>query len=354
VSDGPLARFDEANRLWFGVGASGRALAQYEVAAHGAPDDAVIAFQLARARWALGRQHEVAPALAAAETNADALSPTGRSVLAQARPRLASPPAEVSGIDSASLDAEVLEQRELPAGRWLDVARAARERDMYGLAAHATARASSFIDPELEREEHELRQEGRAAVSLLEAMRAEPRPIVPDIFERRAGADRPVPTRAPSAAPRPVCGPVAPTLDIEIAPAVSTVNDDDEVLTVVLSNRTGELLAVNARLLVNNPGSPPGYGELSLSVDGPPGYVNNTAFNVRTGPPPPGDFVVLERGASVEQSYRLRDYESLDVPGTYRIWVTYRNDIAESVGGLPAFVGAVSSEAAAIERRPPI
>jgi hypothetical protein len=340
VSDGALARFDEANRLWFGVGASGRALAQYEVAAHAAPNDPVIAFQLARARWALGRQEEVAPALAAAEAHAEALSSTGRSVLVQARPRLASPPSEVPGIDSGSLDAEVLEQRGLPADRWLDVAQAARERELYGLAAHATARVSSFIDPELEREEHELRQAGRAAVSLLEAMRAEPRPIVPDIFERRADADRPVPTRAPSAAPRPVCGPVAPTLDIEIAPAVSTVND--------------ELLAVNARLLVNNPGSPPGYGELSLSVDGPPGYVNNTAFNVRTGPPPPGDFVVLERGASVEQSYRLRDYESLDVPGTYRIWVTYRNDIAESVGGLPAFVGAVSSEAAAIERRPPI
>jgi hypothetical protein len=352
VSDGALARFDEANRLWFGVGASGRALAQYEVAAHAAPNDPVIAFQLARARWALGRQEEVAPALAAAEAHAEALSSTGRSVLVQARPRLASPPSEVPGIDSGSLDAEVLEQRGLPADRWLDVAQAARERELYGLAAHATARVSSFIDPELEREEHELRQAGRAAVSLLEAMRAEPRPTVPDIFERRADEDRPVEPREPAAARRPARGPVAPALEIEIAPAVSTV-DDDIVLTVALSNRTGELLAVNARLLLNNPGSPPGYGELSLSVDGPPGYANNTAFNVRAGPPSPGDFVVLEREASVERSYRLRDYESLDAPGSYRIWVTYRNDTADAVGGLPAFVGSVSSEAVSIERRAP-
>lgn len=352
MSEGALARFDEANRLWFGVGASGRALAQYEVAAHAAPNDPVIAFQLARARWALGRQDEVAPALAAAETHADALSPRGRTLLVQTRLRLASPPREVPGMDSASLDAEVLEERGLPPDRWLDVAQAAREREMYGLAAHATARVSSFIDPELEREEHELRQEGRAAVSLLEAMRAEPRPAVPDIFERHADADRPVATRERAAARRPVRGPVAPALEIEIAPAVSTV-DDDIVLRVVLSNRSGELLGVNARLLLNNPGAPPGYGELSLSVDGPPGYVNNTAFNVRAGPPTPGDFAVLEAGASVERTYPLRDYESLDVPGTYRIWVTYRNDTAESVGGLPAFVGSVSSDAVSIERLPP-
>src|SRR5712691_2094195 len=179
VSVDAAALFDEANRLWFGEGATARALARYDAAARAAPDDPVIAFQLARALWALGRTDEAASALAVAETNADRLTSLGRTLLGRARAQLAAPPRDTLPVDAASLDVDVLERLDLPAERWLDVAFAARQREMYGLAAHAFARGSSFHVTELDEEEHAMRKEASSALNMLEVMRAEPRPTRP-------------------------------------------------------------------------------------------------------------------------------------------------------------------------------
>jgi hypothetical protein len=202
-------------------------------------------------------------------------------------------------------------------------------------------------------------KEASSALNLLEVMRAEPRPAPPPL-EATVGA--PIPMAFPSPAPeveaasgaprRPSRLDGVPEFEIRVEPAVSGV-EDDVVLDVALRNAEALPLAVNGRLLLNNPGAPSGYGELALSVEGPPGYGTATVFTVRSGPAAPEDFVVLGPGEEIRRSYALSDYESLHLPGRYRIWVTYRNEVAATVGGLHAWVGAVASNAVSIERRAP-
>jgi Tetratricopeptide repeat len=355
MSGAALAVFDEANRLWFGEGASARALALYEQAAQAAPDDPVVAFQLARACWGLGHQNRAAAALAVAMEQADALSSLGRSILIRTRPRLAAPPPELPGLPSESLDVDVLEPLDLAPERWLDVAGAAELREMYGLAAHAVARGSTFVSLELEEDEHRLRNEASAAIDMLSAMFRSPRapgparpgsPPPPPVAA--AGPPPGRPARTATADPRSLR---APVVEIDVVPRTSTV-DDPLVLAVRLVNPTNAPLAVNGRLLLNRPNSPQGYGEIGLSVDGPPGYANGMRFTIRTGAAGADDLVTLRPGGELERSYELTDYETLDAPGAYRIWVTYRNDVDGVVDGLRPFVGATSSQPVAIERRP--
>ncbi len=344
------ALFDEANRLWFADGAAAEALARYEAAARAAPDDPVIQFQLARALWALERREEAAAALAAADAHADLLSPLGREVFARRRPRILASPPTPPPVDASSLDIDSLERLDLPPERWLEIAFSARDREMYGLAAHAFARGSIIQLTELEEEEHEMRKQAGAALDMLEAMRAEPRDRRPRLESARTST----PSTAAAPRPRPASRPhaAAPALEVDVGPSLSGVGDD-AVLAVTLRNPTAEPLAVNGRLLLNNPDVPPGYGELALSVEGPPGYANATAFSVRSGAAAPTDFVVLEPGETITRRYRLADYESLHVPGTYRIWATYSNAAPETLAGHRAFVGSVSSQPVSIERWAP-
>lgn len=342
--------FDEANRLWYRDGASSQALDAYRAAARERPDDPVIAFQLGRALWALGRPDEAARALATAEAHSDRLSEFGRSVLELNQKRLSEAPPSSDAADPARLDTDALEPLGLAPDQWRDIARAAEQRGMYGLAAHALARGSTFVSLELERDEHDMRSRASSEVQVLEAMRLEPRPGGGlDVLSGSAAPESPGPPQAARPSPRQWSPIAAPTVEIEVAPSVSGVSDA-VVLAVTLANRTGEPIAVNKRLLLNHPSRPPGYGELTLAVEGPPGYENQVMFQIRTGPAQPGDFAVLAPEESVHQTYPLQNYEALHAPGTYRIWVTYRNDVAETVGGRAAFLGAVSSPAVSIER----
>ena len=160
--------FAEANRLWFEEGASGRALALYERAAEAAPDDPVVHFQLARALWALGQLERAAAELAVAEANADRLSPLGRTLLERARAKLAMPPPDAP-VPTDQLDVDVLERLGLPPERWLDIAFAARRRDMFGLAAHAFARGMTVQMLE-DDDEHEMREAAHLARDALAVM----------------------------------------------------------------------------------------------------------------------------------------------------------------------------------------
>jgi hypothetical protein len=143
---------------------------------------------------------------------------------------------------------------------------------------------------------------------------------------------------------------LAPSITIAVTPPVSGVTDQLE-LAVTLGNPGKRPLAVNGRLLVNSPDAPHGYGELSISVQGPVGYVNATRFSVRAGLPEESSFVLLAPDAEIRASYRLHSYESLHLAGVYRLWVTYHNEVPGSAHGQPAFLGAVSSTAVEIERR---
>jgi hypothetical protein len=141
------------------------------------------------------------------------------------------------------------------------------------------------------------------------------------------------------------------SLEVNVRPASGVLNDRP-ILGVALANNSGSSLAVNRRLLLNAPGSPPEFGEIQVSLDGPPGYQNNVMYHVRAGLPRPEDFGVLHPGGRVEKSYDLMRYESLHLAGTYRLVVTYRNVVSANVDGLPAFTGTVQSPEVAFERQP--
>ena len=346
--------FAEANRLWFEEGASGRALALYERAAEAAPDDPVVHFQLARALWALGQLERAAAELAVAEANADRLSPLGRTLLERARAKLAMPPPDAP-VPTDQLDVDVLERLGLPPEHWLDIAFAARRRDMFGLAAHAFARGMTVQMLE-DDDEHEMREAAHLARDALAVMSGEAasaplRAVTsPEPAPEPASPASPAP---PAVAPSPRASPVdlrAPALVIAVQPRASRIGND-VVLDVALRNPHSAPIAVNGRLLLNRADAPPGYGELALTVEGPPGYENNVAFTVRSGRPSKEHFVVLEPGAELRQTYSLHAYESLHLPGRYRLWATYRNETRETVDGMAAFVGAVSSDEVELERR---
>ena len=107
---------------------------------------------------------------------------------------------------------------------------------------------------------------------------------------------------------------------------------------------------VNKRLLLNHASSPSEHGELYLSVKGPAGYGNLVRYHIRAGYPEPKHFGLLAPGESVSQKYPLLDYESFHVPGTYVVWVTYRNTVKTSVKGISVFVGSIASQTVSIRR----
>jgi len=366
-----LRLFAEANELWFQQGFTIQALARYQAAGKSDPTDPVVHYQLARALWAFSRFEEARAALVHAQAHSERLSPRGKELLTQEIDRLSHPLPfrSPSPVTEAELDVEHLQQKELSPSQWLDIAYAAREREMFGLAAYAFGHSSgSFRVHDLEEEEREMRGLAASALNRLYVMRTEAdRKRVQAISSRfeqaqveKAQADTSAPSgqRTASLMPGPSRQVVRPqtqlapsplAVEIEISPARSSI-ETSVSLSVALINRSNRPLAVNQRLLLNQPSVPPEYGEIYLSVEGPPGYENLVAYHVRAGPPGPEHFDVLAPGESVSKSYALSKYESLHLPGSYTLWVTYRNTVRASVKGLPLFVGSIASEAVLFER----
>jgi hypothetical protein len=376
--------FEEANDLWYFQGLTRRALALYRQASGADPADPVVLYQLARALRAFSRFDEARAALVRAGEHAGRLSPLGRELLAEELRRL-SPPVPfrfTPPVDDENLDAERLARRELSSAEWLSLSNAAGERGMHGLAAYAIRNSGGGV-LELIEDEREAERDAHASVNELELMRAEGSSNNPALPAPARGDDeRPsslVPTTKQTPAPATPSAPPAPRTDA-LAPSAGTPTTDDSslvprtgltslhplavdirldpaggrgggpALTVSLVNRGERPAAVNRRLLLNHPTSPPQYGELYLSVEGPQGYQNMTRYHVRAGAPRPEHFGLLAPGDSVSETYSLRDYESMHLPGTYKVWVTYRNTVPGSVHGLPVYVGSISSPAVSLER----
>lgn len=130
--------FSDANRLWFREGRTSRALVRYAEAAAASPTDPTVAFQLARALWAVDRFAEAQEALASAQVHRDGLSDLGRVALDQWR-RLSEhdPDRHHPDLPPDRLDRDRLGDY---TGDWRRVAAAADERGMGGLAAYALER----------------------------------------------------------------------------------------------------------------------------------------------------------------------------------------------------------------------
>src|SRR5437868_48763 len=107
-------------------------------------------------------------------------------------------------------------------------------------------------------------------------------------------------------------------LEVELTPRVRA-HGERVTITLRLVNIGVRPVVVNRRMLLNAPGTPPQYGEIRLRVEGPRGYKNEIAYQVRAGEPIPTDFVMLAPQERVERSYTLTDYESLHEVGRYRL-----------------------------------
>jgi hypothetical protein len=132
--------FGQANRLWFDEGRTRAALLAYEDAHRAAPNDPVIAFQLARALWALDRLVEARAMFDTADAHRDALSEDGLRMLDYWRDRIGQRPVSDTAYPADMLDRDTLGHALDDDLDWSAIADAAAARRMFGVAAYALQR----------------------------------------------------------------------------------------------------------------------------------------------------------------------------------------------------------------------
>jgi hypothetical protein len=351
--------FAEANRLWFEEGRTARALDAYAEAHRAAPTDPVVAFQYARALWAVDRFDEARAVLDKAITQRARLDAISQMLLDQwhgilrrplPEPSLGVPPAAVLDRDRLDADPSLV-------GNWRRVAEAAHERGMDGLAVYALDRWGGVpIDGEDARDLEDIASARDTNEGMLASMRTPDRPGThrsrrPGSAERwRPGRDQPRPAGPPRRAPavpaatrpppasRPRPAPL-PDLPLELTVQADPADGPVGVPTTLvarLRNVSPVEQVVNRRMLLNHPGAP---GEILLQMQGPAGYRNSRGFRIRAGRAGNEFYVPLGPGRSLERSWRLDDYHSLDAPGGYTVTVTYHNGSNRAPDGRPVAVG---------------
>lgn len=345
--------FSDANRMWFREGRTARALAEYRRAAEAAPTDPVVAFQLARALWAVGRRDEARHWLERAADQQSRLSDLGRDMLEHWLDLTRRPAALLpsSDLPDDELDRDRLEASDQPFS-WRTVAEVAASRGMHGLACHALDRWDGVpIDGEDARDIERIRADAHQQEALLDRMRRRFDPP-----QSRGASPSPGPRRSappPSAPPRPPVPPAparprAPrpnlprlpfALAVEATPREAPVGTPTRLVATLINPTDGPLVA-NRRILVNHRGAP---GEVWLEVDGPPGYRNSVGYRIRAGEADAAFFVPLAPGASLQAEWQLEEYQSLDLPGEYRVTLTYHLDRPHAPDGRPVPTGAVSA-----------
>jgi hypothetical protein len=362
--------FTKANRLWFREGRTAAALRAYQEALRAAPADPVVAFQLARVLWSLDRFDEARAALAQAFAHRDALSPVGLTVIESFQRRIQSRPQRYyPEFPPELLDRDRLETGASEVSDWRTVADAAASRDMFGLAVYALDRwTGTPIDAEDSKDIDRIETRRGTDERMLSEMRAGRRtgknivpqagtakaPDVRDISDSRDTRDLRGPLRpaeAPTQPLSPRSGAVPshpessklPDLPLDfslrIFPSEGPVGVET-TLAATLTNPAPVVQVVNSRMLVNHVGQP---GEVWLHVQGPPGYRNHVGYRVRAGQAPPEFFVSLAPGASVEQSWTLNQYQSMETPGEYILTATYHNETQYAPDGRGMVVGKVSA-----------
>ncbi len=112
-------------------------------------------------------------------------------------------------------------------------------------------------------------------------------------------------------------------------------------ITVILTNLFSTPLLLNSRMLVNHERL---QGELSFRVTGPDGQRVDirslvTPLSIRDE-----DFVILERGESIQRTLDLSDTFGIKRKGIYQIRVCYHNEVDYVAEGHRAWKGRVWSE----------
>ena len=310
--------FDRANQLWLREGRTAAALDEYARAAAEQPTNPIIALQYAAALRAVDRFADAAEMTARARRYAGELDGEHRDTLLALLPA----PHDVEQRTYPQFEPAVLDRDRLAGNPddtdWRSIADAADQRGMPGVAEYALDRwGGTPIDAEDAREVSRIRTRGA----------------------RRAGALRElaVPSRRGPAGP----GFEQLRFDVRVVPATTSVGAP-ETVECVLYNRGAATVCINARLLVTHPGLP---GEITLGMVGPAGYRNRVGFRVNAGAPGDESFVDLPPGGEVRRDLALSTYHSVDVPGSYQLEVTYRNEIGRAPDGRPVLTGQMSASA---------
>lgn len=117
-------------------------------------------------------------------------------------------------------------------------------------------------------------------------------------------------------------------------------------VSVRVTNLFDTPLLINRRLLVNHPRLP---GEIFFTIIGPDGKRCEIQRLITPMSAHDEDFTVLPRGLSTERTVDLSDLYSLAKKGTYKVWVTYHNDLDKPMGDKLVWKGSVISEPVVIQ-----
>jgi hypothetical protein len=356
-------RFREANRLWFDEGRTKQAIEAYLGLLDEDPDDPVVLYQLSRIRWAMGAVPDARTLAQRANLNRRRLEQRGAERLDWWLKQLSFDPEAFSfpELAVAELDMDVLERLDPASVPWAEVALAADQRGMVGLAAIASDRGlGTFADGEDFRDLDALERKAALERRLLEKMSPSgggpssegtypehelaPDEVVTEEIAVNTGAADDALAGVDGRAELPSLDDVI-HLDARVVPAISSMRAPVQLL-LRLENSTDTPLLVNARMLFVAPEASPLCGEITAQVHGPAGYANDVAFTIRSGAPSPHDFIEVGPGGVIERAFPLSRYERLDVAGDYELQVTYRNVVPQRVGHLVALVGAATTTCA--------
>ena len=116
---------------------------------------------------------------------------------------------------------------------------------------------------------------------------------------------------------------------------------DPVVMTIMVTNLFDAPLVMNSRMLVNHTLL---QGEISFRIVGPDGRKVEiqrliTPLSLRDD-----DFVLLDRGQSIQRAVNLSDLFGMTQKGIYKIQVSYHNEIDRVVGTRRAWKGIVWSD----------
>jgi hypothetical protein len=101
---------------------------------------------------------------------------------------------------------------------------------------------------------------------------------------------------------------------------------------IILANNGKTNVIVNSRMALNFSAALASDRDIELIISQPSGDAVPFIVKLRIAPLANGDFVVLESGDSIQQSYDLRDYYQLDEIGEYTITAIYENQSDPSKG----------------------
>lgn len=132
-------------------------------------------------------------------------------------------------------------------------------------------------------------------------------------------------------------------IPIEVALKAPEEMDASEpvVVTIMVTNLFPEPLLMNKRMLVNHPRL---RGEIAFRITAPNGTICEFTRRVTPLAIRNEDFVVLERGMSIQRSVDLSDLYALTWKGRYKIEAVYRNDIDQVEDSLRAWKGSVRAQ----------